>query len=48
MRLSMNRPACVKSTTPISETIPVVKKMKINWLHIEGYIVCNVRGRTIL
>jgi hypothetical protein len=40
--LSIYNPACVRSFTPISEIIPVVKKMKINWLDNEGNILINV------
>jgi hypothetical protein len=36
--LSMNSPAWVKSWTPISEIIPVVRKRKINCPTNDGYI----------
>ena len=39
VRLSINKPACVKSTTPISDMIPVVRNKKMNWLESEGYIL---------
>ena len=46
--LSMNIPAWVKSTTPISEIIPVVKYKKINWLLIEGKTLLTAKGKIIL
>ena len=46
--LSMNKPACVKSVTPISEITPVVKKTKMNWLHKDGYMVLRLWGNMIL
>ena len=42
VRLSINKPAWVKSTTPISDIIPVVRNKKINWLESEGYILIRV------
>ena len=42
VRLSINKPACVKSTTPISDIMPVVRNKKINWLESEGYILIRV------
>ena len=45
--LSMYKPAWVRSLTPISEIIPVVKNIKINWLDNEGNILIRVCGRTI-
>ena len=46
--LSMNSPAWVKSWTPISEIIPVVRKRKINCPTKDGYIPAIAWGRTIL
>ena len=46
--LSMNIPAWVKSTTPISEIIPVVRNKKINWLLIEGKTLLTAKGKIIL
>ena len=46
--LSMNIPAWFKSTTPISEIIPVVKNKKINWLLIEGKTLLTAKGKIIL
>ena len=40
--LSMKSPACVKSVTPISEIIPVVKKINMNWLDSDGNILMMV------
>ena len=45
--LSINTPACVSSVTPISEIMPVVKKIKMNWLDIEGNILMIVWGKII-
>ena len=45
--LSIYRPAWVRSLTPISEIIPVVKNIKINWLDNDGNILMSVGGRTI-
>ena len=46
--LSMNIPAWVKSTTPISEIIPVVKNKKINWLLSDGNTLLTAKGKIIL
>ena len=41
-RLSMNRPAWVRSTTPISKMMPVVRNKKMIWLDSDGYISFTV------
>ena len=45
VRLSINNPACVKSSTPISEITPVVRKMNKNWLDKAAYIFSIVCGK---
>ena len=42
VRLSMNRPAWVRSTTPISEMMPVVRNKKMIWLDSDGYISLKI------
>jgi hypothetical protein len=41
-RLSMNRPAWVRSTTPISKMMPVVRNKKMIWLDSDGFISFKV------
>ena len=41
-RLSMNRPAWVRSTTPISKMMPVVKNKKMIWLDSDGFILLKI------
>ena len=43
----MYKPACVRSSTPISEITPVVRNKNINWLESEGYIFISVCGTII-
>ena len=45
--LSIKSPACVKSVTPISEIIPVVRKINMNWLDNDGNILIIVCGNII-
>tara|TARA_B100001057_G_C22662831_1_gene876625 strand:- start:2 stop:181 length:180 start_codon:yes stop_codon:yes gene_type:complete len=40
--LSIKSPAWVKSVTPISEIIPVVRKINMNWLDKDGNILIIV------
>lgn len=41
-RLSMNRPAWVRSTTPISKMMPVVRNKKMISLDSDGHILFKV------